>query len=144
MSYFIDTCFMEGQSIAKVTIRRESEFYKSVQISQFQRIGWLLGIIRLVASKVDVDEVVNPEYASQALIGIGGLNAYQAEELLQIQDVAGQFRYVWSCIDDTEKECAIHMNFEHYDNFWPGFDYYSSTWSDSLHQVEARYPLSYS
>lgn len=138
MSYEIDTCFMEGQSVAKVTIHGISEFYKSVQISQFQCIGWILNITRIVDSKVDADDVVNPEYAVQALINIGGLSDIQAEKLMLIKDVAGQFRYVWSCLDDAERECAIHMNFDHYDNFWPGFDYYSGAWSKSLCQVEAQ------
>ncbi|MFJ7789314.1 hypothetical protein [Pseudomonas sp. NPDC096925] len=138
MSYTIDMCFMEGQSVAKVTIHGISELYKSVRTSQFQCIGWILEITRLVKSKVDGGSVVNPEYAVQALINIGGLSEIQAEELMLIQDVEGQFRYVWSCLDETERECAIHMNFDHYDNFWPGFDYYSCAWSESLCHIEAQ------
>ncbi|MBH3372424.1 hypothetical protein ACIF81_07295 [Pseudomonas juntendi] len=135
MGYEINITFMELQTAARVTIRGGSEFSKSAQISQFQCIGWLLSITRLVNAKVDPEWLVNPDYAVEALVRVGGLSEAQAVGLMKTDDLGQQFRHVWSCLSDDEKKCAIHMNFDHYDNFWPGFDHYSHAWAASLNEV---------
>ena len=132
MSYDISISFMEVQALAKVTIFGASEHSKSARISQFQCIGWILEIDRTVKSKIDEEWLTNPEYATEALVRIGGLSEQAAAELMKKSSLQDQFEYVWSYIGDSEREIAIHMNFEHFDNFWPGFDAYSRAWSSSL------------
>ncbi|MNE67326.1 hypothetical protein D3C77_115550 [compost metagenome] len=142
MSYDISISFMETQALAKVTIFGASEHCKSARISQFQCIGWILEIVRTVKSKIDEEWLVNPEYATEALVRIGGLSEESASKLMQRTSLGDQFEYVWSCIEDSEREIAIHMNFDNFDNFWPGFDVYSRAWSRSLSLMHNQPQLS--
>ncbi|WP_414155221.1 hypothetical protein [Pseudomonas sp. BNK-43-a] len=132
MAYDISISFMELQALAKVTIFGVSEFHKSVQISQFQCVGWLLEIDRAVKRKIEKEWILNPDYATEALVRVARLSEQAASELMGLASLQEQFEYVWSYIGEDERKTAIHMNFEHYDNFWPGFDVYSRAWSRSL------------
>lgn len=140
MTYFIDVTYMEIQALAKVTISDSSEYCRSTRESQFQCIGWILNIVKTQRSKVDDEWLVNPDYAVEALVSIAGLTYEHAVELIAMQTVKEQFRFVWELLDDDERDLAINLNYEAYDNFWPSFDVYNIAWAKSAARTKSGNP----
>ncbi|MGY2337692.1 hypothetical protein ACW9HW_00380 [Pseudomonas sp. SDO5532_S415] len=130
MSYCINVSHLERETLVSVKITGPSEEFRSVRISQFQRIGWLLSIFdhaqRLAARS---DGLMNPEYEQEALERVAGLSPDEAARLLELTTLNDRFEYVWEIIGEREREVARIMDFSHYDNFWPGFDAYSLIWN---------------
>lgn len=130
MSYCINVSHLERETVVFVEIFGASEEFKSVRISQFQCIGWLLGIFddaqRLIARS---DGLLNPGYDQTALERVAGLSPDEATRLLALTTLSDRFEYVWDLIGEDEREVARVMDFRYYDNFWPGFDAYSLIWN---------------
>ena len=128
MSYCITVSYLEKESVAHVKVYGTSEEFRSVRISQFQCIGWLLGIFDHAKRLVGDDGILNAEYEQEALERVGGLAASHATKLLTLKLIMDRFVYVWDIISEEEREVARLMNFDHFDNFWPDFDTYSVMW----------------
>ncbi|TPG88760.1 hypothetical protein EAH72_32615 [Pseudomonas caspiana] len=131
MSYCIDVSHLERETVVNVKIMGPSEEFRSVKISQFQRIGWLLGIFdhaRRLADRSD-GLLMNPGYDQEALERVAGLLPDQATRLLALTTLQDRFEYVWDIIGESEREVARIMDFRYYDNFWPSFDAYSVIWN---------------
>lgn len=130
MSYCINVSHLERETIVSVEIMWQSEEFRSVRISQFQRIGWLLSIFdqaeRLAAH---TDGFINPEYDQEALERVAGLAPEEATRLLTLKTINDRFEYVWDIIGEEEREVARVMDFRYFDNFWPCFDAYSLIWN---------------
>lgn len=122
MSYCIDVSYLEKETLAKVVIYNISEEFRSVRVSQFQCIGWLLGVFSLAREKIGNGELVNPEYEMEALFKYSGLNWEDCEHLLSLDTPKGRFDFVWSILDDEAKSVALNMDFRYFDNFWVGFE----------------------
>ncbi|HEX4550427.1 hypothetical protein [Pseudomonas sp.] len=133
MSYCINVSHLEKETIATVEIFGPSEEFKSVRISQFQCIGWLLGIFDTVRRQVPADGLSNPEYEQEALERVGKLSPKQAAELLALNSLNERFAFVWDAIGYEEQEIAKAMDCRYFDNFWPSFDAYSQLWSTCSH-----------
>jgi hypothetical protein len=130
MSYCINVSHLERETLVSVKITGPSEEFRSVRISQFQRIGWLLGIFDHVQRLVDrYDGLMNPGYDQEALERVGGLSSDEATGLLALTTLRDRFEYVWNIIGENEREAASIMDFRYYDNFWPDFDAYSLIWN---------------
>ena len=130
MSYCINVSHLEKEIVVTVKIFGTSEEFKSVRISQFQCIGWLLGIFdeaqRLIARS---DGLLNPGYDQEALERVAKLSPDEATRLLTLTTLNDRFEYVWDIIGEREREMARDMDFRYFDNFWPGFDAYSLIWN---------------
>jgi len=130
MSYCINVSHLEKEIVVTVKIFGTSEEFKSVRISQFQCIGWLLGIFdeaqRLIARS---DGLLNPGYDQEALERVARLSPDEASRLLALTTLSDRFEYVWGLIGEEERELARVMDFRYYDNFWPCFDAYSRIWN---------------
>ena len=135
MSYCINVSYLERETIATVEIFGPSEEFKSVRISQFQCIGWLLGIFDTARRRVPADGLSNPEYEQEALERVGKLSPTQAAELLALNSLNERFVFVWNAIGYEEQEIAKAMDYRDFDNFWPSFDAYSQLWTTSAHSA---------
>lgn len=130
MSYCINVSHLERETVVSVQINGPSEEYRSVRISQFQCIGWLLGIFDCAQRLIDrSDGLLNPGYDHEALERVAGLSTDQAIQLLALTTLNERFEYVWEVIGESERVTASVMDFSCYDNFWPGFDAYSLIWN---------------
>lgn len=130
MSYCINVRHLEKETIVSVEIHSVSEEFRSTRISQFQCIGWLLGIFDEAQRLVDrSDGLMNPGYDQEALERIAVMSSSEAEELLKLKSLNDRFEYVWSVIGQDGRETALMMDYDGYDNFWPGFDAYSLIWN---------------
>ncbi|WP_027921764.1 hypothetical protein [Pseudomonas sp. URMO17WK12:I12] len=132
MSYCINVSHLERETVVSVEITGLSEEFRSVKISQFQCIGWLLGIFdhaeRLAAR---TDGLINPEYDQEALERVARLSPDEATRLLELKTLTDRFQYVWEIIGEHERKTAKIMDFRYYDNFWLGFEAYSLIWNPS-------------
>ncbi|MNL95724.1 hypothetical protein D3C81_55270 [compost metagenome] len=132
MSYCINVSHLERETLVSVTITGRSEEFRSVKISQFQCIGWLLGIFDHAQRLADrYDGLVNPGYDQEALERVAVLSPDQATRLLSLTTLSDRFQYVWDIIGENERETAKIMDFRYYDNFWPDFDAYSLIWNSN-------------
>ena len=129
MSYCINVSHLERETVVSVKINGPSEEFRSVRISQFQCIGWLLGIFDDTRRLDRFDGLMNPGYDQEALERVGGLLPDEAARLLALTTLRDRFEYVWGIISENERETARIMDFRYYDNFWPGFDAYSLIWN---------------
>ncbi len=130
MSYCINVSHLERETVVSVEIYGPSEEFRSVRISQFQCVGWLLGIFDSAQRLIDrSDGLLNPGYDEEALVRVARLSPDQAIRLLALTTLNDRFEYVWDIIGESEREMARDMDFRDYDNFWPGFDAYSLIWN---------------
>lgn len=130
MSYCINVSHLERETLVSVKITGPSEEFRSVRISQFQCIGWLLGIFDHAQRLVDrYDGLLNSGYDQEALERVAGLLPDQASRLLALTTLRDRFEYVWDIIGESEREAARTMDFRYFDNFWPCFDAYSFIWN---------------
>jgi hypothetical protein len=130
MSYCITVGYLERETILTVEIWGASEEYRSTRISQFQCIGWLLGIFDHAERLVKLSEgLLEPGYDQEALERVACLSSAEAAKLLTLKTLNDRFEYVWDIIGESEREVARVMDFSGYDNFWPGFDAYSCIWN---------------
>lgn len=136
MAYRIDVSYMENQQLSEVTIYGQSEHSKSARISQFQRIGWILEIKKEVEVVTQEEYLVNPDYAEEALARIGGITQDEARMLLSKKGWREVFEYTWSILPQKERDMAIRMDYQFYDNYWPGFEFYNCTFHAMLSATE--------
>ncbi|RON51782.1 hypothetical protein [Pseudomonas frederiksbergensis] len=130
MSYCINFSHLEKETVVSVEIFGLSEEYRSVRISQFQCIGWLLSIFDTAQRLIDrSDGLLNEGYDQEALERVAGLSPDQASQLLALTTLNDRFEYVWDIIGESERDEARVMDFRYFDNFWPGFDAYSLIWN---------------
>jgi hypothetical protein len=130
MSYCINVSHLERETLVSVEITGPSEEFRSVRISQFQCVGWLLGIFDHAQRLVDrYDGLMTPGYDQKALERVAGLSPDEASRLLALTTLSDRFEYVWGLIGEEERELARAMDFRYYDNFWPCFDAYSRIWN---------------
>jgi len=130
MSYCINVSHLERETLVSVTITGRSEEFRSVKISQFQCIGWLLGIFDHAQRLADrYDGLLNPGFDQEALERVAVLLPNQATRLLALTTLRDRFEYVWEIIGEGEREVARIMDFRYFDNFWPDFDSYSLIWN---------------
>ncbi|KPG95996.1 hypothetical protein AEQ67_18870 [Pseudomonas sp. RIT-PI-q] len=130
MSYRISVSHLEKETVVSVEIFSASEESRSARISQFQCIGWLLGIFDYAQRLVDgSDGLLNTGYDQEALERVARLLPDQASRLLALTTLKDRFEYVWDVIGESERELARVMDFRYYDNFWPDFDSYSILWN---------------
>jgi len=130
MSYCINVSHLERETVVTVKIFGLSEEYRSVRISQFQCIGWLLSIFDSAQRLIDrSDGLLNEGYDQEALERVARLSPDQATQLLALTTLSERFEYVWEIIGETEREVARVMDFRYFDNFWPDFDAYSLIWN---------------
>ena len=130
MSYCINVSHLERETLVSAKIIGLSEEFRSVKISQFQCIGWLLGIFdhaQHLAARYD--GLMNPEYEQEALERVACLSPDEATRLLELKTLTDRFQYVWEIIGERERETAKIMDFRYFDNFWPGFEAYSLIWN---------------
>lgn len=130
MSYCISVSHLEKETVVSVKIFGLSEEYRSVRISQFQCIGWLLSIFDSAQRLIDrSDGLLNEGYDQEALVRVARLSPDQATQLLALTTLNDRFEYVWDIIGESERDVARVMDFRYFDNFWPGFDAYSLIWN---------------
>lgn len=130
MSYCINVSHLEKETVVSVKIFGLSEEYRSVRISQFQCIGWLLSIFDSAQRLIDrSDGLLNEGYDQEALVRVARLSPDQATQLLALTTLNDRFEYVWDIIGESERDVARVMDFRYFDNFWPGFDAYSLIWN---------------
>lgn len=130
MSYCINVSHLERETVVSVEIFGLSEEYRSVRISQFQCIGWLLSIFDSAQRLIDrSDGLLNEGYDQEALVRVARLSPDQAIQLLALTTHSDRFEYVWDIIGESERDVARVMDFRDYHNFWPGFDAYSLIWN---------------
>lgn len=129
MSYCINFSHLEKETVVSVEIFGLSEEYRSVRISQFQCIGWLLSIFDSAQRLIDrSDGLLNEGYDQEALERVARLSPDQATQLLALTTL-DRFEYVWDIIGESGRDVARGMDFRYFDNFWPGFDVYSLIWN---------------
>lgn len=130
MSYCINFSHLEKETVVSVEIFGLSEEYRSVRISQFQCIGWLLSIFDTAQRMIDrSDGLLNEGYDQEALERVARLSPEQASQLLALTTLKERFEYAWDIIGESERDVARVMDFRYFDNFWPGFDAYSLIWN---------------
>lgn len=132
MSYCIKVGYFEKETLIHVEIYGTSEEYRSTRISQFQCIGWLLGIFDHAKNLVkSCNGDLDAGYDQEALERVAALSSAEASHLISLRTLNDRFEYVWEVIGESERNIAQAMDFNAYDNFWPGFDTYSRIWNSN-------------
>lgn len=125
--YIIHIEYREGQELAWVEINGFSEESRSARKCRFQTIGWILDIVDTVHDKTHPDNLLNESFALDALIKYAKMDATSGEKLLVAKNWRKRFEVVWQSLDDLEREEAVTLNYDYWDNYWPGFDTYNVT-----------------
>ena len=125
--YIIHIEYREGQELAWVEINGFSEESRSARKCRFQTIGWILDIVDTVHNKTHPDNLLNESFALDALIKYAKMDATFGEQLLVAKNWRKRFEVVWQNLDDLEREEAVTLNYDYWDNYWPGFDTYNVT-----------------
>lgn len=125
--YVIHIEYRDEQELAWVEISGLSEESRSARTCRFQTIGWILGIVDTVHQKTHPDNLLNDDYALDALIKYAKMDADSAASLLVAKNWRKRFEVVWQDLNDLEREDAVTLNYDYWDNYWPGFDTYNVT-----------------
>jgi hypothetical protein len=125
--YIIHIEYREGQELAWVEIHGLSEESRSARKCRFQTIGWILDIVDTVHSKTDPLNLLDDSYALNALIDYAKMDNESAALLLAARNWRKRFETAWGNLDDLEREEAVTLNYDYWDNYWPGFDTYNVT-----------------
>jgi hypothetical protein len=136
--YIIHIEYREGQELAWVEINGLSEESRSARKCRFQTIGWILDVVDTVHNKTHPDNLLNESFALDALIKYAKMDAKSAEQLLVAKNWRKRFEVVWEHLDDFEREEAVTLNYNYWDNYWPGFDTYNVTLRKFLMNYEPQ------
>jgi len=129
----------ENSSCVSLDFNHISEEFRIVRICRFQCIGWILGAVSQTEVEVNNGATwINPEASVQALMEIPHVPEYLARKLIASGSTEERFNLTWNYIDDDEKNTAITINFDHYNNFWPGFQFYAK--AIALHIANTQRP----
>lgn len=126
-SYIIHIEHREEQTLTWVEINGLSTESRSARRYRFQTIGWILSIVDTVNRKVDPSDVVDDDYAINALINYAKMDPESAANLLAARDWRRRFEAAWQTLNDLEREEAITLDYDFWDNYWPGFDNFNCT-----------------
>ncbi|RLU08388.1 hypothetical protein CS078_15985 [Pseudomonas prosekii] len=127
MSYVIHIEHREIQEFAWVEITGFSEEFRSARKCRFQTIGWILDIVDTVHNKVGAVNLLDDDYAINALIKYAKMDSDSAARLLAAPNWRKRFETAWEVLDDLEREEAVTLDYDYWHNFWPGFDTYNCT-----------------
>jgi hypothetical protein len=127
MSYIIHIEHREKEVLAWVEILSLSEESKSARLCRFQTIGWILGIVDTVHKEAGAMNVLDDSFAAEALINYAKLDPFAAAKLLTAPNWRKRFEAAWEVLTDSEREDAVTLDYDYWDNFWPGFDSYNCT-----------------
>jgi hypothetical protein len=125
--YIIHIEYREGQELAWVEINGFSEESRSARICRFQTIGWILDIVDTVHNKTHPDNLLDESFAVDALNKYAKMDTKSAKQLLVAKNWRKRFEVVWQDLNDREREEAVTLNYDYWDNYWPGFDTYNVT-----------------
>ena len=145
-SYIIHIEHREEQTLTWVEIKGLSTESRSARSCRFQTIGWILSIVDTVNRKVDPIDAPDNDYALNALIDYAKMDPESAANLLAARDWRRRFEAAWQTLSDLEREEAITLDYDLWDNYWPGFDSYNRTLrkffinlQPKISESEARY-----
>lgn len=127
MSYVIHIEHRETQVLAWVEVLGFSEESRSARICRFQTIGWILEIVDTVHKKAGPMNILDDSYATDALIKYAKMDPDAAAELLAAPNWRERFEAAWEVLTDLEREDAVTLDYDYWDNYWPGFDSYNRT-----------------
>ncbi|WP_210558294.1 MULTISPECIES: hypothetical protein [unclassified Pseudomonas] len=129
-SYIIHIEHREEQDLAWVEINSLRTESRSARRCRFQTIGWILSIVDTVNSKIDPRCLADEEYAKKALIKFTGMDEKSADQILNAHDWRRRFEAAWQILNNDERKEALHLNYDFWDNYWPGFDSFNCTLRD--------------
>jgi hypothetical protein len=145
-AYIIHIEHREEQTLAWVEINGLSNESKSALHCRFQTMGWILSIVDTVNRKVDPNDVLDDDYATNALTNYAKMDPESAANLLAARDWRRRFEAAWQTLNDLEREEAITLDYDLWDNYWPGFDTYNRSlrhffinFRPRISESEARY-----
>lgn len=127
VSYIIHIEHREKEVLAWVEILGFSEESKSARICRFQTIGWILEIVDTVHKKAGAMNMLDESFAANALIKYAKMDPLAAAELLAAPNWRNRFEAAWEVLTDLEREDAVTLDYDYWDNFWPGFETYNCT-----------------
>jgi hypothetical protein len=136
--YVIHIEYREAQELAWVEINGLSNESRSARNCRFQTIGWILEIVDTVHSKTDPRNLLDDSYAVDALIKYAKMDTESAASLLAAKNWRERFEVVWQNLNDLEREEAVTLNYEYWNNYWPGFDTYNVALRKFLSNYEAQ------
>lgn len=125
--YVIHIEYREEQELAWVEIHGLSEESRSARKCRFQTIGWILGIIDTAQEKTHPSNLLDESFAFDALIKYAKMDTKSAKQLLAEKSWRKRFEVAWQDLNDREREEAVTLNYDYWDNYWPGFDTYNVT-----------------
>lgn len=126
MAYSISVGSNELESAVTLDFEYLSNEYRVVKVCRFQCIGWVLDAVAKVEHEVRSGSFwTNPEESVNALMQFPCVPENLARKLIATESTEEKFNLVWNYISDDEKNTAITINFNHYHNFWPGFQLYA-------------------
>jgi hypothetical protein len=131
-AYIIHIEHREEQDLAWVEINYLSQESRSARRCRFQTIGWILDIVDMVNAKVDPRCLADEEYAKKALIKFAKLDEASADQLLNSRDWRRRFETAWQQLNNDERDEALYLDYDYWDNYWPGFDSFNCTFRDYL------------
>ncbi|NWD64142.1 hypothetical protein [Pseudomonas sp. IPO3774] len=126
MAYSISVSSNELESAVGLDFEYLSNEFRIVRICRFQCIGWILDAVAKVEHEARSGSTwTNPEESVKALMRFPCVPENLARKLIVAESTEEKFNLVWNYISDDEKNTAITINFNHYHNFWPGFQLYA-------------------
>jgi hypothetical protein len=76
--------------------------------------------------------LADEEYAKKALIRFAKLDEASADQLLNARDWRRRFETAWQQLDNNERDEALYLDYDFWDNYWPGFDSFNCTHSVTI------------
>jgi hypothetical protein len=137
MSYVINIEHHENQVLGAVEINDYSLESRTARRCRFQTIGWILGIVDKVNSKIDPSLLADEQYAQKALMTFAMMGEDAANRLIAARDWRRRFEIVWAILNDEERDHALHYDYDDWDNFWPGFDTFNRTFFEAMALLRA-------
>ncbi|WP_060613668.1 MULTISPECIES: hypothetical protein [Pseudomonas] len=127
MAYIISITTDELNLRVSLNFNSLSNEFRIVKICRLQCIGWILHVVSQVEVEVKQGAMwTNPEASVHALMKFADIPEHLARKLIVSDSTIEKFNLAWNHISDTEKNRAITINFDYFDNFWPGFQIYAN------------------
>jgi hypothetical protein len=60
------------------------------------------------------------------------LDEASADQLLNARDWRRRFETAWQQLDNNERDEALYLDYDFWDNYWPGFDFFNCTHSVTI------------